>query len=79
MTETFIRKVCCKLVKAIMSMYTAVTFCFEFKSSFFPHLFGLHIGLKQGDPRSPLLFMLNVNDSLDYLNADPDIFLQSII
>lgn len=50
-------------------MYTAVNFALS-TYHFLSHFYSRHIGLKQGDPRSPSLFMLNVNDSLDNINAD---------
>lgn len=66
--------VSCKFVKAIRSMYTTVKLCIKYKSSFSQY-FSSHIGLKQGDPSSPLLFMLFVNDILDNINANlGDIF-----
>lgn len=61
--------VSCKLVKAIKSMYNTVKLCIKYKSSF-SQFFDSHIGLKQGDPSSPLLFMLFVNDIIDNINSD---------
>ena len=53
--------VSCKLVNAIRSMYLTVKSCVRYKSSY-SEFFSSSIGLKQGDPSSPLLFMLFVND-----------------
>ena len=50
-------------------MYTTVKLCIRYKSSF-SQFFSSHIGLKQGDPSSPLLFMLFVNDIVNNINAD---------
>ena len=61
--------VSCKLVKAIKSMYTVVKSCVKYKSSF-ASFFDSSIGLKQGDPSSPLLFMLFVNDIVENINVD---------
>lgn len=63
--------VSCKLVTAIKSMYTTVRLCIKYKSSY-SQFFTSHIGLKQGDPSSPLLFMLFVNDIIDSINSDLD-------
>ena len=58
-----------KLVTAIKSMYTTVKSCIRFKSTY-SSFFNSYAGLKQGDPSSPLLFMLFVNDIIDNINAD---------
>ena len=66
--------VSCKLVKAIKSMYLTVKSCVRYKSSF-SEFFSSSIGLKQGDPSSPLLFMLFVDDIIENINSDlEDIF-----
>ena len=61
--------VSCKLVRAIKSMYTTVKSCVKYKSSY-SGFFDSNMGLKQGDPSSPLLFMLFVNDIMENINAD---------
>ena len=61
--------VSCKLIKAIKSMYTTVKSCVRYKSSF-SSFFESNIGLKQGDPSSPLLFMFFVNDIVENINSD---------
>lgn len=58
-----------KLVRAIKSMYNVVKSCIRFKSSH-SIFFTSHMGLKQGDPCSPLLFMLFINDIIENINAD---------
>ena len=58
-----------KLVKAIKSMYNAVKSRVRYKASY-SSFFASDIGLKQGDPSSPLLFMLFVNDIVENINAD---------
>jgi hypothetical protein len=58
-----------KIVKALQSMYTTVKSCIRFKGTYSP-FFESHIGLKQGDPSSPLLFMLFVNDITENINTN---------
>ena len=50
-------KVSSKLVKALSSMYTVVKLCIRYQSSK-SRFFSSHINLKQGDPSSPLMFMI---------------------
>ena len=59
----------CKLVQAVKSMYNTVKSCVRYKSSY-SIFFSSTVGLKQGDPSSPLLFMLFVNDIIDNINVD---------
>ena len=67
--KLLLENVSCKFVKAIKAMYTTVKLCIRYKSSF-SQFFTSHIGLKQGDPSSPLLFMLFVNDIVNNINVD---------
>ena len=60
-----------KFVNAIKSMYTVVRSCVRYNnhhSDFFESL----IGLKQGDPSSPLLSMFFVNDLSLNINTNLD-------
>lgn len=58
-----------KLVRAISSMYAVVKSCIRYKSSLSGFL-SSHIGLKQGDPSSPMMFMMFINDTTQYINSD---------
>ena len=50
-------------------MYNTVKSCVKYKSSY-SNFFASNVGLKQGDPSSPLLFMLFVNDIVENINTD---------
>ena len=50
-------------------MYKVVRSCIRFKSTLSGFL-NSNIGLKQGDPRSPLMFMLFINDIVQNINSD---------
>lgn len=63
--------VSCKFVMAIKSMYKTLKSCVRYKSDT-SAFFNSDVGLKQGDPSSPLLFVLFVNDILDNINTDLD-------
>jgi len=58
-----------KFVNAIKSMYAVVRSCVRYNNHH-SNFFESHIGLKQGDPGSPLLFMFFVNDLSQNINTD---------
>ena len=58
-----------KLVNAIKSMYTTVKSCVKYNSTY-SNFFDSSVGLKQGDPSSPLLFMFFVNDIVQNINTN---------
>ena len=62
-------KVSSKLVKALKSMYDVVRACIRYKS-LHSRFFNSYTGLKQGDPSSPLLFMMFINDLIDNMNSN---------
>lgn len=58
-----------KFVRAVKSMYTEVKSCIKYKS-ILSGFFNSHMGLKQGDLSSPLMFMMFINDIVDNINSD---------
>ena len=50
-------------------MYDVVRACIRYKSVH-SRFFNSYTGLKQGDPRSPLLFMMFINDLIDNMNSN---------
>ena len=60
-----------KFVNAIKTMYTVVRSCVRYNHSQSEYFIS-NIGLKQGDPSSPLLFMFFVNDLAQNINTDLD-------
>ena len=70
-----IRDGCSKtMVLALKAMYNSVKACVRYKnkcSSFFE----INAGVKQGDPLSPVLFILFINDILETLSNENDVTL----
>ena len=50
-------------------MYTSVRACIRYDSEL-SNFLESHVGWKQGDPSSPLIFMMRMNDLLDNTNSD---------
>ena len=50
-------------------MYTVVKSCIRYHSCR-SRFFNSHVGLKQGDPSSPVLFMMFINDIVQHINDD---------
>ena len=50
-------------------MYVSVKLCIKYDNTF-SQFFDSHIGLKQGDPSSPILVMLFVNDMIESINSN---------
>ena len=62
-----------KFVNALRSMKTVVKFCVRYQSATSCFFFSSYNGLKQqGDPSSPLLFMLFINDIVQNINVGLD-------
>ena len=60
-----------KFVNAWQSMYSVVKSCIRYRSST-SRFYNSYNGLKQGDPSSPLLFMLFINDIVQNINVGLD-------
>ena len=58
-----------EFARALKSMCMKVKSCIKYKS-FLSEFFYSHMGLKQGDPSSPLIFMMFINDIVDNINSD---------
>ena len=58
-----------KFVRAMKSMYNVVKSCVRYKSSLSGFVNSQN-GLKQGDPSSPLMFMMFINDIIDNINTN---------
>jgi len=58
-----------EFVRAVKSMYASVKSFVRFNNKYSEY-FDSGVGHKQGDPSSPLLFMLFVNDIMDNINSD---------
>ena len=64
-----------KFVKAIQSMYMSVRACIRHNEGTSKEWVRLNSGVKQGDPSSPIIFMMFVNDIVENINSDiEDIF-----
>ena len=50
-------------------MYTDIKSCIKY-GSILSGFFNSHMGLKQGDPSSPLMFMMFINDIVDNIHSD---------
>ena len=73
----------CKMLKMIKSIYQNVKSCVKnHKDMSYSELFDVTLGVKQGEPLSPLLFILFINDINDCINinnlTEKDIRLLSI-
>ena len=58
-----------KFVRAMKWMYNVVKSCVRYKSSLSGFVNSQN-GLKQGDPSSPLMFMMFINDIIDNINTN---------
>ena len=60
-----------KMILALQAMYKSVKACVRYKNRCSSY-FDIHAGVKQGDPLSPVLFILFINDILDSLANEND-------
>ena len=59
----------CKMITMIKSMYQNLKSCIKNPTDMsYSDFFDVKLGVKQGDPSSPLLFILFINDIKDCLN-----------
>ena len=59
----------CKMLKIIQAIYQNVRSCIkDFKTMSYSELFDVTLGVKQGEPLSPLLFILFINDVKDCID-----------
>ena len=63
--------VSCKMFKILQSMYSTVKSCVKFSfDMFFSDFFNVSVGLKQGEPLSPLLSILFINDIRNVIDVE---------
>ena len=67
--KLILENVSSKIVKALKSMYSVVKNCVRYNGGFSEYI-NSHIGIKQGDPSSPMLFMMFINDIIQCVNDD---------
>ena len=61
----------CKMIQIIKSLYNDVKSCIRLTSSMdVSDFFSVSLGLKQGEPLSPLLFIIFINDIVSSLNVN---------
>lgn len=61
--------VSCKMVNMLQAIYKSVKSCVKVKGSL-SEFFDSYMGVKQGEPLSPLLFIFFINDMSTYLHDD---------
>lgn len=62
-----------RMLKILKSMYKTVKSCIKYNNKLSNYI-NSDLGVKQGDPLSPILFMFFINDIVSCVNTDTDMF-----
>ena len=69
--KLILENVSSKMVRALQAMYSTVKACIRHNQSYSAFI-DAKFGVKQGDPSSPLIFMMFINDINQNINSDLD-------
>ena len=69
--KLILESVSSKMVRALQAMYSTVKACIRHNQSYSAFI-DAKFGVKQGDPSSPLIFMMFINDINQNINSDLD-------
>ena len=64
--KLIMQRISCKMVRALKAMYSTVKACIRYNQSYSDFI-DSNFGVKQGDPSSPMLFMMFIKDCLPHL------------
>ena len=71
MAQLILENVSSKMIRDLKAMYTSVKACVRLNRSYSAFI-DAKFGVKQGDPSSPLIFMMFINDIKQNINSDLD-------